>query len=215
MKCVDAKNLANMNFILLKENYWGNKDSRTEVSKEFYSRELRRNNSNEAKVWCTLKNNLDHSVLKILMEDIFPGTLSRIQSGEACTFLPLRLVVGITRAKGFVENTAWTQWILYRVKDIASIYIDLLKDIYLVITIGLTIAGFESLRSFPTGFTSVVVYCLAGSIIIPVIISSLLLAQNKLNCEKENSTGTINLSRKIVIYVETLTISIFNPLGKH
>ena len=86
-------------------------------------------------------------------------------SGESCQMLPVSLREQIRRGKHFIESNKWAQWIFYSVKDIVSIYIDLLKDIYIVITIVLAIANVESHCSIPPGFTSVIVYCIYGSFV--------------------------------------------------
>ena len=93
-------------------------------------------------------------------------------------------------------------------------YLDILKDTYLLIIILITIGGPKAIASFPTRLSSVLVYCLFGSIVLPIITSSLILDGQKIQEENDELEGTIRLRRKIIIMLRTLLTSVINQLGK-
>ena len=65
---------------------------------------------------------------------------------------------------------------LNSLKKIAFVYIDITKDTLITVTLIILTGGVDSLIEFPTVFTSVVVFSFIGSIIIPLVLSSVQLA---------------------------------------
>ena len=118
------------------------------------------------------------------------------------------------RIEDGLNKVEWLLWILKKIKETLSIYFDLFKDVYLLCIILITIGGFQALVSFPTKLTSVLVYSLSASIIIPIVFSSLSLALQRVEEEKLLAGGGVALLKKMAIISKTLSISVMNPLGR-
>ena len=70
------------------------------------------------------------------------------------------------------------------------------------------IGGHNALTDFPFKLTSIIVFFMFATICIPLIVSSLLLARDKVN----DLNRSASLSRKVKIYIKTLLLSFINPL---
>ena len=77
----------------------------------------------------------------------------------------------------------WLMGSVRMIKEILQCYVDILKDTYLLMTILVVIGGPSALILFPTKMTSVVVYCLFVSIVLPMFVSSVDLALDRIQDE--------------------------------
>ena len=170
------------------------KQERIAKNKKLYKLESRYHRGNVAETRLCLKNTLDWSNAKILIDDAFPGCLRRNMEW-------LEIVLDT------LDKWGWSYWILNKVKTISSIYIDLFKDTFIMTSIFIIIGGPTSLYFFPTKLTSVVVYCFMATIILPLICSSLLYTQRQLKNQSE-----MPLWRKICAYSFGLVLSPVRPL---
>ena len=151
-------------------------------------------NGKVADVKLYIKNNLDLPNAKTLLEDTFPGIVRR----------KLECIEKLTDK---IDKTGWSFWIFRKVKNIASIYVDMSKDMLLMVTILIIIGGPTSLYYFPTKLTTGVVLCLFGTIILPLICTSLLHTEEEIEMEKD-----LSLSRRLLKYLTSLIISPIRPL---
>ena len=102
---------------------------------------------------------------------------------------------------------SWLRWLWRKAHQIATIYIDMVKDSYLCISIFVIMGGISSLQQYPTRLTSVVVCSLFFSIVVPMLTSSLILAIDRI--EKEEGEKKL---KKIWILIKTMSCMIVNPL---
>ena len=184
----------NLNVKLLRSDLLNDKKTRIKGSCTFFRFEHERNGRNLAQTVCSIKNYLYTSVYSVVNEDCFPGVTRKYCS-------PLEDI--LKRLK----KIKWGSWLLVKIKQIAVIYIDSLKDIMLVVSI-LTIVGVTSLYNFPTELSSIVVFCLIFFIISPMLLSSLILAVETIEESHEN----LSCLSKTKIIAKNLILWFFNPL---
>ena len=128
--------------------------------------------------------------------------MQRILRRKSCVCFPLSVVTLIQKCltiKEFMERATRIGWLFGKVKAIAAIYIDILKDFYLLLIIFLTRVGIESLKMFPMNLTPVIVFCLFTSIFAPMIISSLMLGLTKIKDMEIESGEKLPTSRKFTL----------------
>ena len=159
---------------------------------------------NEAKTKCSLKANLEPEACKNVLDDAFPGFTTKITKN----------IKVLKKLKKTSKKWMWLTWIIKKIKDILVNYLDIFKDVYLLIIIFVTIGGFRALILFPNKITSVLVYCLWGSIFIPILVSSLVLALQRIEDEKSELKVNLNQRKKVKIIAKTIATSLLNPLGR-
>ena len=170
------------------------KKDRIIKNKRLYQLESKIHGGNVAATRLCIKNTFEWSNAKILLEDAFPGIIRRNLEWMENIFDKF-------------EKWGWTYWLFNKVKSISSIYVDIIKDTFLMVSVLLIIGGPTSLLYFPKKLTSVVVYCFLVTIIMPLICSSILHTQRKLN-DHEN----IPFWRKLLAYAIGITLSPIRPL---
>ena len=193
-----------VNVQVMRNQYLEDEDERQEINKIIYGTELAFHNYNLAKTRCSLKSNLELEACKIVIDDAFPGCINRITKG-----IKLRRKLEV-----MFFNLEWLFWIINKIREIVRNYLDVLKDVYLLFIIFITLGGVPALISFSTRMSSILVYCLFCSVFIPINISSLFLALQRVEDEKNESKMIITLRRKFIIIVKTLMLSFLNPLGR-
>ena len=170
------------------------KETRIQLLSEYYDKEKKFHNDNDAETKICLKSNFYSIITKNIIEDKFPG----------CTRRHCSLVEQFDL---WLERHRLTWWLRHKVKRIFFIYLDIFKDIFLLVSIFFAIGGLKSLTDFPFKMTSVVVYSLAFSICIPLLMSSVILAKDRVNLGKHLTAREI-----AKIYLKTLCFPIINPI---
>ena len=173
-----------------------------------YEAELSKNCENEASTRCSLKNNMDMTACKILLDDVFPGILKKMVRRWSVS-----LPVYAERAMIFKVYMDWLQFLARKFITILNCYLDLVKDLYLFLIVVLAVGGFRSLYDFPTKLGCILAFVLFGSILLPIICSSLVLAFQRIKDEEKVVKKKINTCRITVIVAYTLLMSMKNPIG--
>ena len=169
------------------------KSDRIAKNQKLYDIESKIHRGNVAEIRLCLKNNLDWSNAKIVIEDAFPGILRK----------RLEFIENILE---MLDKQNFFYWIFHKVNSIFSIYLDIFKDSIFVITILFLIGGPTSLYYFPTKLTSVVVYCFLVTIIMPLVCSSIIQTQRELKNEKERPFRS-----KLFKYFYSILLSSLSP----
>merc|ERR1719318_2213886 len=184
-----------INVILKRTILLDHKDARILTNRQYYNLELGAHGGDVAKTKCCIKNYLDPSIFQTVVEDIEPGLIRKFTPWLE-TFLEK------------IDERKWMRWLLRKVKEVSTIYIDLSKDFLLVISITMAIGGISSLIDFPTKLTSIVVFCFLASILFPLLMSSLLLAEEAI----DESTESSSRKEKIYIFMKFILLSFLNPM---
>ena len=166
-------------------------------SQNFWRAELKLHNNNKAETVACLKNCLKSSLYSTLYEDNFPGLFRRKAP---------RLEKKLKTIDS--SKMSWMRWLLNKVGNIASYYVDFFKDFYLGGSILVVIGGVTSILTFPTKLTSVVVFCLFLTVFGPLFVANLDLAIEKI----ERSKKSLTFGQKVWIIVKTLALSGVNPI---
>ena len=170
-----------LNILLLRNRYRNTEEDRIEENIKFMTLMINIHGGSQNKTIGYLKNVLDPSVYKTLHEDNNPG---------------------LKRKKPLVNNISqilesdklkWLRWLVVKAKRISAVYVDLFKDLFLGVSILLLMGGIPALIFFPAKMTSVVVICIFATIIIPMLLSSVILAIERIQ-EAEND---LKLTQKI------------------
>ena len=106
-----------LNLFIQFSKHMNSKQDRIAKHKKLYKLESRFHRGNVAATRLCLKNTLDWSNAKILIEDAFPGCLRR---NMEC----LEIILDMLYRWG------WSYWILNKVKTISSIYVDIISRIH-------------------------------------------------------------------------------------
>ena len=168
---------------------------RIQMSEKLYDFEVDHHGGNEAEAKICMKKNLHRSVYKIVIEDKFPGIM-RKDFHKIEQFLD------------YLQNNSLAWWVLSKVRQVFVFYFDIFKDFYIAIVIFIVAGGLVSLLAFPTNLPSVVFYCFLTSILLPLLISSHVLARDRI--ELLGPSGS--KKKKIWIYCKTMTLSLLNPM---
>ena len=129
-----------INVVLKRSQLLDNKETRIQKNRNYYKLELTANGGDVSKTICCMKNYLDPAIFKTVVEDIKPGLVRRCFPWIE-TFLEK------------LDEKKWIRWLFRKVKQIATIYVDLSKDSLLVFSIILAVGGIPSLLVFPTKLT--------------------------------------------------------------
>merc|ERR1712016_14694 len=98
------------------------------------------------------------------------------------------------RAKAFRSRNYWLSWTFKTVRQIVVAYLDILTDVLVVTTI-LGTVGFSSLWYFPSKLTSVIIFSMVASILLPLWLSCFLQAREEIEIEKPQTNKS-----KMMIY---------------
>ena len=190
----NKKTRRKLNILLWKNMRINTHKERIIQSQNFWRAELKLHNNNKAETVACLKNCLKSSLYSTLYEDNFPGLFRRKAP---------RL-----EKKLKAIDVSWMRWLLKKVGNIASYYVDFFKDFYLGVSILVVIGGVFSIIMFPTKLTSVVVICLFLTVLGPLLVANFNLAIEKI----ETSQKKLNFGQKVWIIVKTLALSGLNPI---
>ena len=168
---------------------------RVNMSRQLYSLVVDQHGGNEVEAKLSLKRNLHHSIYKIVHEDNFPGIMRRYFSE-------------LERFLHNLENRSILWWVLSTVRQCFTIYLDIFKDFFIALVVFTVSGGFIALWTFPTKLTSVVFFCFILSILLPLLISSHVLARDRI----QQSGPSSSRKEKIWIYTKTMCLSLLNPL---
>ena len=127
------------------------KEDRIQLLSEYYDKEQKFHHDNDAETRICLKSSFYSLITKTIIEDKFPTCTRR--------HCPL-----VEECDLWLERHRLTWWLKHKVKTIFFIYLDIFKDIFMLISILFAIGGLKSLTDFPFKMTSVVVCSLASSI---------------------------------------------------
>ena len=168
---------------------------RIALSQELYRLVVNQHGGNEAEAKLFMKRNLHRSVYKIVHEDKFPGIMRRY-------FHRLELFL-----EG-LENRSVLWWVLSNVRQCFTIYLDIFKDFFIAIIIFNVSGGFIAMLTFPTKLTSVVFFCFIFTILLPLLISSHVLARDRIQQLGPSAT----MKEKMWTYTKTVSLPLLNPL---
>ena len=203
---VNKKSKRKLNVLLWKNIRINTHEERIVQSLNFWSAELALHNNNKAETVACLKNCLKNSLYSTLYEDIFPGFV-RLNAPRLEKKLK---IIDLTKM-------SWMRWLLKKVGNIASYYVDFFKDFYLGTSILVIIGGPTSILFFPTKLTSVVVLSIFSTVFGPLLIANLDLALEEIEKSKKN----LSFRQKVWMIVKTIALSGVNPIliinkkGKH
>merc|ERR1719232_2214460 len=183
-----------INLFIQKSKAMDSKTTRIAKNKKLYKNVSKFHKGNVAKTRLYIKNTLDWSNAKILLEDAFPGIVRRNMEW-------------LENALETLDKWKFSYWLFNKVKTICNIYIDICKDTFLMVSILVIIGGPTSLFLFPTKLTSVVVYCFATTIVGPLLCSSVLHTQRQLANYPEMACW-----RKFLAYGLAIVASPIRPL---
>ena len=185
----------NLNVIVLYHKWVLPESRRVDLSHETYHVIVQHFGGNDAEAKNCMKKNLHHSVYKIVHEDKFPGIMRRY-SHRLELFL-----------EG-LENRSVLWWVLSNVRQCFTIYLDIFKDFYIAMIVFTVSGGFIALFTFPTKLTSVVFFCFIFTILLPLLISSHVLARDRIQQLGPSATR----KEKMWTYTKTVSLSLLNPL---
>ena len=183
-------------------------DDNNQTCGDLYDLEQQIHEKNESEIHLCLHKKLDPKVVENILDAREPGcTAGCIERFE--TRVGRRLVMElqdkITKSQRFKEIIG----ALWRAIKIGTKYIDLFKDIFLSIEILNAAGNMESVWSFPTNLSSIVVMMMFASILIPLILSTLHLVVNRRNIIEENN---FSRTRKYATITLCWIASILNPI---
>ena len=182
----DKEKIQKINALLYRNQIINKEERRIQFNQAFLKLELEMHHGSYKDTLLCFKNNLFTSIYKTVHEDNFPGFLRNN--------LPL-----IEKLEKKIDNF----WILTKIRKICRVYVDMFKDGVLTASILFIMGGITSLTLFPMKMTSVVVFCLMASIIIPILLGSIDLAINRI----QNSKKDLKLYQKIWIFIRTKIIA--------
>ena len=204
---------ANLSFHVLRNQHLEDKKAQEAINKMAYQAEFIKNNQNKANTLCSLKNNMDLNALRILLDDVSPGTLKRI-TRSISSWLLIHCKLANNIVESIKVHAVWVHFISQRFISIINCYVDLVKDIYLLFIIILTVGGPQALYHFPSKLGCILVFLLCGSIIFPLILSSCILAFQRIQEEENMLKKEIKPCKKLSILTKTLFMSLINPVGR-
>ena len=143
---------------------------------EFYDVLATLFNCEMAQVFCFMKQNLHQTVTKSIVEHKFRGLITKINNffeEKLCSSSPIIMFDDL------VTDTPGLRMFLSTVGALVSIlghFTDIVKDVTLSISLLIISGGFRSIQEFPTNFSTAVVLSWMGTIIFPILFSSVHLA---------------------------------------
>merc|ERR1711978_362300 len=102
-----------------------------------------------------------------------------------------------------LENRSILWLVLSNIRQCFTIYLDIFKDFFIAMVIFAVSGGFIALWTFPTNLTSVVFFCFILSILLPLLISSHVLARDRIQQFGLSATR----KEKIWFYTKTMSLS--------
>ena len=187
----------NMNATLYRNLRFNSEEKRIRINKNYMRLELEMHNGLLPETVACMKNNLHSIIYKAVHEDNFPGFVQKN--------LP---IIGRIKNKIEEEKYTWLCWIFRKVKMISRVYVDLFKDIALTASILYINGGITSLIYFPTKMTSVVIFSLTASIIIPLLLSGLSFGVGLIQESQED----LKFQQKVWPIVKSLLLCGIQPL---
>jgi len=127
---------------------------RIDMSKKLYNLELKFHDGDVGETLSCLKRHIDQNLLATILQDVNPGLMRKY-----C--MPLVFLV----EKLHFQKTLW--WFFKVPVNVSFIYIDILKDSVLLVTLFIIVGGYKSLLQFPTHLPTVVFLCQLVSVLSP------------------------------------------------
>ena len=153
-----------INIYFLNLRFKTKKKERKEICIKFFELEKKMHGSDSETFIC-LKNRTHEIVSKDVISQKFPGLLDR-----KCKSL-VKLLEHLEKYHEYISEAK-------KILGLLSHYTDLFKDVFIVYVMASAVGGCSGIFIFPQKFSSVVILCLASSIIVPLFLSSLYLAIN-------------------------------------
>ena len=138
----------------------------------FYDLLARVKNNNEPEIFCYLHNHYDSNVVKEISKAKFPGLTEKITDKVEKLFhyrFITRIQDEITKNVHLAEHLSTFN----TMRKVISNSLDFFKDSYLAIYLLIIVGGPRAILNFMTNFTSVIILSLLGTIVIPIIMSSI------------------------------------------
>ena len=168
---------------------------RIQTSDKLYDLEVDHHGGNEVEAKICMKKNLHRSVYKVVIDDKFPGIIRKYFHK-------------IEKLMDHLENHSIAWWVLSKIRQVFVFYFDIFKDFYIAIVIFFVAGAWVSLLILPTNLPFVVFYCFLTSILLPLMLSSHVLARDRIKLLGDSATR----KKKIWIYCKTMTLSLLNPM---
>ena len=169
------------------------KKLRIQKNQRLFQLELSFHGGNKAETYLCIKNNIELSNSKVLIEDAFPGFLRR-------NFPKIEDLLD------WLEANSLIYWLLNKVKNIANIYLDICKDTFFLVTVIAIVGGLSSVVDFPTSLSTMIIFGMFGSIVIPLVISSIISTIHDLKKTE------LSFWEKVRIYVLNIILSPLKPM---
>ena len=200
------ENFEEINKFLLFNDTFPVEEHRIENNKKYYELELKYHNENIAETKCCMKNNLEFSVCRSILDDI---------AGPSCSCI-FQLIPKLSQWKRIVTDllknkSRFIFWLWDKARRIVTDYLDFFKDTFLLAVIFYLVGGFKSMIYFPTKFTSVIVYCFLGANVLPLFLSSIQLARDNPDMVFKQHEN-VSTFRKFMLRILIVFLSFLNPL---
>ena len=167
----DQDTIDNLNKLLLHMIFSENRNVIRENCISFYNMVAKAKDGNEPEIFCYLHNNFDPNIVKEIFRANFPGLTEKVTDGVEKIFH----YEFITKFKDEVtKNDKLDKHLstLNTIRKVISNSMDFFKDSYIALYLLVIIGGPKVLLEYITNFTSVIILSMVGTIIIPIITSS-------------------------------------------
>ena len=160
-----------LNLILLNMIFTKTSDETKVMGKLIYSLEEVLHKGNKNEIFACMHRNMDPLVMQTVIDSKVKGlTEKTIEFLESCCGR------WITISLDYIRAHEWLTDLLNTIKRLVKIeleYLDLVKDSFLTYSLYRIVGGHQTIIEFYTEFSIVVVLCLATSVVVPVIFSTL------------------------------------------
>ena len=163
------------NILLLRMIFSEKRDVIKGKSLLFYELVAEAKNNDEAEIFCYLHNNFDSKVVKEIMSAKFPG-LKEKSINKIEKLFHKRFITQFRDKVTKNDTLDGTLSTLNTLRKITTNTLDLVKDSYLALYLLVISGGPRVLVEHITNFTSVIILCLIGTIILPIFTSSIYIA---------------------------------------
>ena len=188
-----------VNSYLIFKNFTCDFDLRRKISFQFHEYLWMKSGSKE-EFYCTLHNNIMPEVAEMIID-----SKRTLHCGEKY-YLKVLDKIKRNRMLYFIKCT------LMSLTSFALHYSDKLKDIFLCGKIYILNGGILSLWNFPTHFSSMIVFCLSFTIVLPLILGNILLVKQNYKTIYRKWNIKLTPVRKTLMKIGVLVTAVFNPI---
>ena len=182
-----------------------------ELFTKFYDVMAEKFENDERQIFCYLKVNINHSVASKVVDAKFVGLQWKIIDlfEESTGKKWLSSAIDIVTKYPSVRLALST---LSTLLSILSHFIDIVKDSLLAFSLLVITGGPQAIADFPTNFSSAVVLCWVGTIIVPILVSSISLAFTSPFLVFSSSSLRAMKGGRVVAALGCLLLSPFNTV---